>query len=108
MIDYIKNGRPFSSCPEVFVRQVPPHVPMGYYENIMAKHLHAAGISTERVRHHGLHALRHSLATTLLEQNTSLYVIQEVLGQTDPNTTKIYASVDINGLKTCVMEVPEV
>jgi integrase len=106
IIDYIQHGRPVSDTPEIFVRQVPPHVPMRYYDSLMVKYLQKANISTERVRHHGLHALRHSLATTLLEQETPIHVIQEVLGHLDSNTTQRYISVDVEQLKSCAMEVP--
>ena len=107
LIDYIKHGRPLSDAPEIFVRQVAPHVPMKYYDSMLVKLLQQAGISTEAPRHHGMHALRHSLATRLLEQNTPLPIIQEVLGHCDPATTQQYISVDVEQLRSCAMEVPD-
>jgi len=95
-----------SDSPEIFVRQVAPHVPMKYYDTMLVKYLQKAGIAYERMQHHGMHALRHSLATTLLEQQTSIEVIQEVLGHTDPATTRHYLSVDLQQLRACAMEVP--
>jgi len=95
IIDYIQHGRPVSDSPEIFVRQVAPHVPLKYYDEMMVRYLQKAGIRYERLRHHGLHTLRHSLATTLLELQTPIDVIQEVLGHTDPTTTRHYVSVDI-------------
>jgi len=107
LIDYVKHGRPDSDSPEIFIRQVPPYVPMSYYDNMMMKYLQKAGIHYERAQHHGMHSLRHSLATTLLEQQTPIVVIQEVLGHTDPATTQRYLSVDVEQLRGCAMEVPD-
>jgi len=106
IIDYIQHGRPVSDAPEIFVRQVPPYAPMKNFNNILAQYLRMADIPIDRVRHHGLHTLRHSLATTLLEQGAPIHAIQEVLGHLDSNSTWRYVSVDIEQLKTCALEVP--
>jgi integrase len=76
IIDYIKHGRPISGAPEIFVRQVPPHIKMKELSNIILKYLRLAKVPIERVRHHGMHTLWHSLATTLLEQGCSIDDIQ--------------------------------
>lgn len=59
LIDYIKHGRPISDSPHIFLRERAPYVPLQNFDNILVKHLRLAGISTQYVRHHGLHALRH-------------------------------------------------
>jgi len=106
IIDYIKHGRPISDASEVFVRQVAPHIQMKELYNVLQKYLRLAKVPVERVRHHGMHTLRHSLATTLLEQGRSIDDIQAVLGHLDPNTTKRYISMDIEQLMSCALEVP--
>ena len=106
IIDYIKHGRPVSDAPEVFVRQVAPHIQIKELNNVLQKYLRLAKVPVECVRHHGMHTLRHSLATTLLEQGRSIYDIQAVLGHLDPNTTKRYISMDIKQLMACALEVP--
>jgi site-specific recombinase XerD len=47
----------------------------------------------------GAHLLRHSLATDLLRQGASLAEIGQLLRHSQPNTTQIYAKVDIEALR---------
>jgi site-specific recombinase XerD len=49
--------------------------------------------------HYGPHALRHACATHLLERGLSLQEIGGHLGHHDPDTTRIYAKVDLTGLR---------
>jgi site-specific recombinase XerD len=49
--------------------------------------------------HYGPHALRHACATHLLEQGLSLKEIGDHLGHRHPDTTRIYAKVDLAGLR---------
>jgi integrase/recombinase XerD len=49
--------------------------------------------------HHGPHALRHACATHLLAQGLSLKEIGDHLGHQSPETTRIYAKVDLVGLR---------
>lgn len=106
LIDYIKHGRPVSDSPHIFLRERAPYVPLQNFDNILVKHLRLAGISTQYVRHHGLHALRHGLATVLLEQETPIHVIQSVLGHVNMETTQKYTAVDVGQLRECALEVP--
>jgi integrase/recombinase XerD len=70
--------------------------------NISARHLHRlvrmaaarAGI-TKRV---GVHTLRHSFATHLLEQKTDIRVIQVLLGHKKLDTTALYTRVAISAI----------
>jgi site-specific recombinase XerC len=68
--------------------------------------MHAAGIKIEDGKKHGPHSLRHSLASALLEANTPLPVISEVLGHTNTASTSVYLKIDINQLRTCALESP--
>jgi len=107
LIDYIKNGRPASNFPEIFVQQVAPHEPFQNLDNVLVRAMQKAKIKPNRIAHHGLHALRHTLASTLLENETPIYVIQEILGHVNSHTTARYTSIDINQLKTCALEVSD-
>ncbi|GHU79466.1 hypothetical protein FACS1894191_2320 [Clostridia bacterium] len=106
LIDYIENGRPVSDSPHIFLRERAPYIPLTNFDNILVKHLRLAGIGTEYVRHHGLHALRYGLGTTLLEQGVPLDVIQPLLGHVNMSTTKKYAATNVSELRDCALEVP--
>ena len=51
------------------------------------------------LRHHGPHALRHACATRLLERGLSMKEIGDHLGHRDPDSTRVYAKVDLAGLR---------
>ena len=51
------------------------------------------------IRIKGAHLLRHSLATGLLRHGATLAEIGEILRHRAPNTTEIYAKVDLDGLR---------
>ena len=53
----------------------------------------------ESLPHHGPHALRHACATRLLATGLTLKEIGDQLGHVDPDTTRIYAKVDLGGLR---------
>ena len=56
-------------------------------------------------KRNGMHSLRHSLATTLMEENIPLSDISDILGHTSVNSTSIYLNVDVNRLRDCAIEV---
>ena len=49
--------------------------------------------------HSGPHTLRHACATHLLARGLSLKEIGDHLGHRSPETTRIYAKVDLVGLR---------
>jgi integrase/recombinase XerD len=59
-------------------------------------------------RHHGPHALRHSLATNLMNNNVPISAISSVLGHANTRTTEVYLTVDEKNLKSLALEVPNV
>lgn len=108
VIDYLKNGRPPSEAEEIFVRAVAPYDPLTGLDFILETYMHKAGIRNDVVKHHGLHALRHSLATHMLDEKVPLTSIQSVLGHVNAEATQKYLGVNVAQLRSCAMEVPNV
>lgn len=59
-----------------------------------------------RGRHFGAHALRHSVASNLINSDISAFSVANVLGHSNLDCVHIYAKVDVNGLRKCVLEAP--
>ena len=64
-----------------------------------------AKIPYERLTHHGLHILRHSLATHMLDEGIDISTIQGVLGHINIDTTRKYTGINVRQLKECAQEV---
>ncbi|WP_312099400.1 site-specific integrase [Niallia sp.] len=108
LIDYMKNSRPSSEDPHIFIRHRAPFIAFAsghVFWSTINKYMDAAGISINN-RKHGLHSMRHSLASNLLKQNTPFPVITGVLGHENSNTTKLYLRIDIEQLRSVSLEVP--
>ena len=111
LIDYLKNARPLVDSPFVFLRMRAPYEGFGensHLGNIIIKYIRLAGITFPRRSRHGIHSLRHTLASTLLEQGTSLPVITAILGHLDSKSTNIYLHTGVEGLKQCSLDPDEV
>lgn len=107
IIDYLRNGRPKSDAPEIFLRCVAPYISLNNFDNILVKHMRKAGIPLNTTRHHGLHTLRHSLATHMLDEGIPITSIQSVLGHVSGETTKQYIGVSVRQLRDCSLEVTD-
>ena len=111
LLDYIKNGRHESSDPEyIFVTMYAPYTKFNSTTSLyrlVEKCMKTAGINYEG-RHHGPHALRHSLATNMMSENVPISAIANILGHSSTRTTEIYLAVDETHLKEISLEVPHV
>jgi site-specific recombinase XerD len=107
IIEYLRYGRPKSGLPYVFVLAVRPFtaISQSVVTQIAKKSFAQANIDTSK-KHHGAHALRHTLATLLLEDKVKLPVISEVLGHGSTESTRYYLRVDLQSLRKCVLDVP--
>jgi len=111
LIDYLKHGRPVTSCREVFLRHLAPFEPFSHGYNmhtIISKYRRKAGIKLPDKNRCGLHSLRHTLASRLLEADTPVDVIAGVLGHASPETTRLYLKVDIRTLRSVALDPEEV
>jgi site-specific recombinase XerD len=106
LASYLRHDRPQSATRRVFLRHRAPLVGLGNSSTISSlvrRALQHAGVESA---HTGAHVLRHSLATSLLRQGGSLDEIGELLRHQSPNTTAIYAKVDVTALHTLALPWP--
>ncbi|MGA3242447.1 MAG: tyrosine-type recombinase/integrase [Bryobacteraceae bacterium] len=103
---YLRNGRPHCSSRRVFIRA---KAPLGGFASsvaicvIVMRALQRAGVASARK---GAHLFRHTLACDLLRQGCSLDEIGELLRHQSPNTTAIYAKVDLAALHSLALPWP--
>ena len=110
LIDYLQHGRPVTYHREVFLRLKAPVEPFSSNDNlhhILTFYRQRAGIALPAQARKGLHSLRHTVATRLLEAGTPLETIAAVLGHLSLESTQIYAKVDIEALRRAALD-PEV
>jgi integrase len=111
LIAYLRNGRPPTARREVFLRHLAPFEPFGQDDNlyhIVATYRRRAGIELPRKSHKGLHSLRHTVATRLLEAGVALETISGVMGHLSPESTRIYTKVDLAALRSAALDLKEV
>jgi site-specific recombinase XerD len=109
IIDYLRYGRPKSDHRSIFLIACSPFSPIrsGAITGIIHSCFVGAGIDISQ-RKHGPHALRHSLASILLEKETILPVISEVLGHESTASTNYYLRIDRRSMSKCPLDVPPV
>jgi integrase/recombinase XerD len=104
--DYLQYGRPIANSRCVFLRT---RAPAGGFKGqcgigSMVRHVLArAGVDAPRK---GAHQFRHGLASQMLRQGASLFEIGELLRHRSPQTTAIYAKVDVVSLATLALPWP--
>ena len=98
ILRYLQEVRPRSSYRQVFLSLKAPFRPVGNtaLSFLVARRLRSLNIT---LPHYGAHALRHACATRLLAEGLSLKEIGDQLGHSDPNSTRVYAKVDLAGLR---------
>jgi len=97
ILRYLQEVRPRSPHRELFLSFHPPFRPVQVtLWKVVGTRLRSLQVS---LPHHGPHALRHACAARLLAAGLSLKEIGDQLGHASPNTTRIYAKVDLAGLR---------
>ena len=110
IIDYLRNGRPLSSYREVFIRYNAPFIPFGRDNNlhsIISIYRRRANIKLPAQCRRGMNALRHTLASRLLEAGAPLQDVSNVMGHLSPETTRIYTKIDIKALRSVALDLEE-
>jgi integrase/recombinase XerD len=104
LLTYIRETRGKAPYPEVFLT-VDKHMPMrnsAVLKTAMKRCFRSAGIAASA------HAIRHAFATRLMEHDTPIKTIADLLGHKSINTTFIYTKVDLKHLRLVAYEWPEV
>lgn len=98
--------RPHSRHRNVFIRDYAPYAPFvasGPVSVLVRKAIERAGVKSART---GAHVFRHTLATQMLRNGATLDEIGRVLRHRHPDTTAIYAKVDIEALRELALPWP--
>jgi site-specific recombinase XerD len=103
---YVRHGRPRCATRRLFVRENAPRV--GFVGSsaicgIVERALARAKVNSVRK---GAHLFRHTLATQMLSRGASLTEIGRLLRHRHPDTTLIYAKVDLLALRTLAISWP--
>ena len=107
LIDYIQHGRPQADCAQVLVRHTAPIGPFSdqdHLHQILTKHARAAHVCLGEQRRHGMHSLRHTLATRLMEDGTPLELIADILGHQSVAATGVYLKSSLGLLAQCALD----
>lgn len=81
------------------------HITPSIIRHIVNDSLNGAGIDING-RKHGPHALRSSLASSMVNDGVSYDIVRRILGHSDPDVIKHYAKADIENLRLCSLEPP--
>jgi site-specific recombinase XerD len=103
---YLQHARPNAPDRHLFLRASAPirGLKSGMaVASIVAHALRRAGIDTPR---RGAHQFRHALATQMLRHGASLAEIGELLRHRSPQTTALYARVDLAALRALALPWP--
>jgi integrase len=107
VIDYVRTARPASDCPQVFLRHTAPVGPFSdqdHLHQILVKHARAAHVPVSEERRHGMHSLRHTLATRLMENGTPVEQIADILGHQAVASTGVYLKSSLGLLARCALD----
>ena len=104
---YLQHGRPGSHDRHVFLRSQAPIRGLLFGSDaigsIVRSALERAAVNAP---HRGSHQFRHALAVNMLQGGASLEEIGEVLRHRSPQTTSIYARIDISALRALALPWP--
>lgn len=112
IIDYVRGGRPETTCPKVFVKHRHPFDAFGGTSSVasrLSRHAARAGIEFPPGQVCGMHSLRGALAVAMIGNGTSIPVVSEVLGHASSDTTQAYyLRFDVERLRCCGVDVEDV
>ena len=106
IIDYINKARPKCDNEYLFVKMRYPFEKLEHLTNFN-KYFDKCDFEVEDTKK-GIHNLRHSFATNMLENDIPIHIISSTLGHSNIDTTaSTYIKIDIKNLKKVCLEVEE-
>ena len=91
----------------MFLRHTAPIGPFSdqdHLHQILVKHARVARVSLGEKRRHGMHSLRHTLATRLMEDGTPVERIADILGHQSVQSTGVYLKSSLGLLARCALD----
>jgi len=108
LAEYLRRGRPVTTCRHIFVRHTVP-VGCAIGPALIRGVIRRAFARVEGCTHlTGTHVLRHTAATRLYRRGASLKEVADVLGHRSLDTTVVYTKVDLPTLTAVALPWPEV
>lgn len=104
IINYIKESRPKCNNEYLFVKMRYPFDKMTQF-NQFNKYFDKANINIVEENKKGIHNLRHSLATNMIDSSIPLSIISSTLGDTLETTSNTYIRTSEKLLCECTLEV---
>lgn len=109
IVDYVRNERPRSDSPLLFIS---PHVTLKgkiYKCNVyrvINRIFVKCGIRSGKCRK-GAHLLRHALIDRMINRGEDIATISSIVGHRDPNVTIGYVSTNIEQLRACALPIKD-
>ena len=104
IIHYIKEARPKCNSSYLFVKHKYPYDQINCL-SYLGKYFGTMELDLYENNKKGIHNLRHSLATNMLNHEIPLPIIASTLGDSTEVTSKTYLKVDKKNLKECILVV---
>lgn len=107
LFSYIRDARPDSTCPEVFLTSRAPYRSLAHSRaigQIVSSHIIQSDINSPTK---GTHQFRHCFASRMVAQGHPLNAVADVLGHRSLSNTFIYTKVDFQTLKQVALEWPQ-
>jgi integrase len=111
LIDYLRDARPQSPHRAVFLKvRAPfePFAPTNPLYGVITAALRRANLSLPQGMPRGLHSLRHTLATALVQTGQPLESVAAILGHSSIESTRIYTHLDVDALRSVALDPEEV
>ncbi len=108
IISYLQEGRPVSLSEYIFLSQTAPFQPLDEHNNFsseLRKYMRRAEIAIPQKKRTGVHTFRHSFATNMLKQGTSVQDVSQILGHSNISVTETYLRVDIEQMRLCSLNL---